>query len=147
MKNLILIVAFLLVGCKAKQVIVEVPIHDTIRIEKKYIVKDTVIDYKIQYQSVVAFDTSFLSTDLASSRASIDSLGLLHHSIQNNGKIGSKIVYITRDSLVYKDNVVKVEVEKLVEKKLNFVQKALIWLGSISLVLVVLFILKKFLIL
>ena len=147
MKYYFLILLFFLMGCRSKEVIIEVPIHDTIRIEKKYIVKDTVIDYKIQYQNVVSVDSSYLSTDLASSRASIDTNGLLHHSIQNNGKISSKIVYITNDSLVYRDKPVEIIKTVEVEKELNFIQKILIWVGGISLILLVLFIFKKFVLL
>ena len=127
MKALIWItLAFVLIGCKPKEIIIQIPIHDTIRVEKKYIVKDTVIDYKIQYQNVVSVDSSYLSTDLAFSRASIDVNGLLRHSIQNNGLLPSKIVYISKDSVVIRDKPVEVIKTIEVEKKLNAVKKYLI---------------------
>lgn len=109
------LIAFLAIifftGCKAKEIIIErVSVRDSI-----VIVKDTVVDYKIQYQSVVTVDSSYLSTDLASSRASIDKNGLLHHSIQNIGSVPSKIIYkkvVQKDSIPYKVEVVKEKIVK-----------------------------------
>lgn len=83
-------------GCK--------PIHDTQYVDRwhdsivRITVKDTLIKYLPQKQSVITFKQSFLSTDLAFSYASVDSLGLLHHSIENKGFIPSKV--ITKDTNV-----------------------------------------------
>lgn len=133
MKKLIYIfLVFSIFACKPQKEIQYVPINNTVYIKDSVIVKDTVTKYQIQYQNVVAVKESFLSTDLASSHASIDSVGLLHHSIQNNGSIPSKIVYKTKDRVV--NNEVPVEVVKTieVEKKLNWWQKLFIWSGVIA---------------
>jgi len=84
-----LLAIILLFGCK--------PIHDTQYIDRwhdsivRITVKDTVVKYLPQKQSVIAVKYSFLTTDLAFSYASIDSLGLLHHSIENKGFIPAKV--------------------------------------------------------
>lgn len=133
MKKLIYIfLVFSIFACKPQKEIQYVPINNTVYIKDSVIVKDTVTKYQIQYQNVITVKESFLSTDLASSHASIDSVGLLHHSIQNNGSIPSKIVYKTKDRVV--NNEVPVEVVKTVEveKKLNWWQKLFIWSGVIA---------------
>ena len=140
----VLSILVLMIGCKPKEVIKYVPLHDTTKISVTKIEKDTVIDYKIQYQNVVVSDTSFLSTDLAFSRASIDSNGLLHHSIQNYGKIGSKIVYVDKVKEVVKEKPVEVEKIVEVEKKLNWFQKLIMGVGGITIIFWIIWLLKKF---
>lgn len=81
-----------LVGCKPVEKIKYIPVvvrHDSI-VEKT--VRDTVLKYLPQKQSVIAVKNSHLETDLAISNASIDSLGFLHHSIENKGTIPGKVV-------------------------------------------------------
>jgi hypothetical protein len=91
-----LLALVLLFGCK--------PIHNTQYVDRwhdsvvRITVRDTLIKYLPQKQSVIAVKYSFLTTDLAFSYASIDSLGLLHHSIENKGFIPSKV--ITKDTKV-----------------------------------------------
>lgn len=132
MKKLIYIfLVFSFFACGVQKEIQYVPINNTVYIKDSVVIKDTITKYQIQYQNVVTVKESFLSTDLASSYASIDSIGLLHHSIQNTGSIPSKIVYKTKDRVV--NNEVPVEVVKTVEveKKLNWWQKLFIWSGVI----------------
>jgi len=93
MKKLILSLflgIILLFACK--------PIHDIQYIKETHdsivnvIVKDTFTKYLPQNQSVITNQKSYLSTDLAFSTAFIDSIGMLHHSIENKGFIPSKII-------------------------------------------------------
>lgn len=107
-------------GCKTKEVIRYVPLiqkHDSIVYQTKH---DTLLKYLPQKQSVIAVKNSHLETDLAISTACIDSLGLLHHTIENKGVIPGKVIdtkTTVHDSIPvpYPVNVpgkeVKVEVE------------------------------------
>ena len=92
MKKLILFLAliFVFIGCKTIHDVQYVDrVHDTI---VNVVVKDTLIKYLPQKQSVITAKNSYLHTDLAFSFASIDSLGKLHHSIENEGTIPSKVI-------------------------------------------------------
>jgi len=88
--SIILLSLFLLFGCRTIKYVPIVQRHDSI-VEKT--VRDTVLKYLPQKQSVIAVKKSHLETDLAISNASIDSLGLLHHSIENKGTIPGKIIH------------------------------------------------------
>lgn len=59
------------------------------------IIKDTVIKYLPQTQTVKTNQKSKLSTDFAFSLASIDEKGLLNHSIENYPKVPAKIIIKT----------------------------------------------------
>ncbi len=81
----------LMYGCKTVEVPypVEVPVrYDSII---TVVERDTVLSYPKQEQKVITTDSSYLKTDLAFSFAKIDSVGKLHHSIENFGLIPSKI--------------------------------------------------------
>jgi|APDOM4702015118_1054815.scaffolds.fasta_scaffold119419_2 hypothetical protein len=133
MKKLIYIfLVFSFFACGVRKEIQYVPVTNNVYIRDSFVVKDTIIKYQIQYQNVVAVKQSHLSTDLASSDASIDSVGLLHHSIKNNGLIPSKIIYKTKDSIVSKEIPIEVVKTVSVEKKLNQMQSFLIWSGVIA---------------
>lgn len=66
-------------------------------------------------KEVVLTDSSYLETSVAFSTASIDSCGLLHHTLENKECALKKEVLlkeriVTRDSLVFQDRPVPVEV-------------------------------------
>ena len=65
---------------------------------------------------------SHLETSLATSDASIDSLGMLHHTLTNKkDSIKTKIQYI--DKIVYRDSIETKEVPVEVEKKVPYIPK------------------------
>lgn len=76
------------------------------------IVKDTIL-VQVPSESrsvVVASDTSELRTSFAISVASVDSLGFLHHTLENivnTLPVVTDSKVITRDSIVYRDRVIK----------------------------------------
>lgn len=90
---LVLIAACIMMdSCKSKEIIRYVPViqkHDSIVYQTKH---DTLLNYLPQKQSVITPNSSHLETDLAFSNASIDSKGLLHHSIENKGLIPGKVI-------------------------------------------------------
>jgi hypothetical protein len=87
---------------------------DSIRIEKR----DSIIyiDSPVQQQNVITNQKSCLSTDYSFSLAWIDSVGLLHHSIQNTPKIPLKIsretIYKSKVDSFYINKTIPVEVVK-----------------------------------
>lgn len=79
------------------------------------IIKDTVL-VQVPSESrsvIVASDTSVLRTSFAISFASVDSLGFLHHSLENLANtlpVVTDCKVITRDSIVYRDRIIKSDV-------------------------------------
>ena len=72
--------------------------------------------------SIITKKKSHLETSLAESDASIDSLGLLHHTLVNKkDSIKTKIQYI--DKIVYRDSIEVREVPFEVEKKVPYIPK------------------------
>lgn len=114
---------------------------DSIRIEKK----DSIIyiDSPVQLQNVITNQKSCLSTDYSFSLAWVDTVGLLHHSIQNNPKIPLK----TSETTVYKENI-KEHTKKITILKTVTVTKEhtplKAWGGWILLAFVVLCKIRKF---
>ena len=75
---------------------------------------------------------SHLETSLAKSDASIDSLGMLHHSLENKkDSIKTKIEYV--DRIQYRDTTIikEVPVEVVKEVKTHFWYEKFLWLISI----------------
>lgn len=115
--------------------------------------RDTLVRVELERARISDFvdpnDTLVLQTDLARSTAFIDTTrNVLRGTIENtkpyvekNVPVKEKIVY--RDSLVYQDRPYPVEVEKPV-KYVPWIVKVLAWLGGISLVLAIIYILRKF---
>lgn len=67
-------------------------------------------------------EKSHLETSVATSDASIDSLGLLHHTLVNKkDSIKTKIQYV--DKIVYRDSITTKEVPVEVEKPVRYVPK------------------------
>ena len=130
-KYIIIAIILLAFGCKTPEPIV-ITEYQTKTI--KEVVKDTVIDIQIKemYIENKTKDTlSELSTNNAFSRA-LWSNGVLFHSLEQNGVQPTKIVY--KDRIVV-DSIYNSVLEiKEVEKKLNWWQKTLIFIGKIGLI-------------
>lgn len=72
--------------------------------------------------SIITKKKSHLETSVATSDASIDSLGMLHHTLVNKkDSLKSKIQYV--DKIVYRDSIQIKEVPFEVEKKVPYVPK------------------------
>lgn len=131
--SIIFLSLFLLFGCRTIKYVPIVQRHDSI-VEKT--VRDTVLKYLPQKQSAIAVNKSHLETDLAISNASIDSLGLLHHSIENKGTIPGKVI---SDKTTVHDSIpvpYKVEVPGKPEKVkvIVYVHGFIWWVGLIVLI-------------
>lgn len=79
--------------------------------------KDTVtIEVPVEVHTNVAEQHSYLETSVASSTASVDSLGLLHHQLQNKQtSLKKEIQYVDRYVETVRDSLVRVEVPVEVE--------------------------------
>ena len=105
------LVMFLVMGCGICKRVQYVPVEtkiDSVVIEKVVERTDTVsIEVPGEKIYVIATDSSHLETAVAVSDAKIDSIGRLHHSLENKDvELKKEIVYI--DRIIEK----KVEVEK-----------------------------------
>ena len=120
-----LILAFfgLISGCSSPRYI---PSSSNIRI----IAKDSVFVHTelvgaaipLESHSIITKKKSHLETSVAESDASIDSLGLLHHTLTNKkDSIKTKIQYI--DKIVYRDSIEIKEVPFEVEKPVPYIPK------------------------
>lgn len=110
-KVLLFLLMFFMVSCGVCKRVQYVPVEtkrDSIYIEKVVERIDTVnIEVPGEKVYVVAVDSSHLETTVAISDAKIDSIGRLHHSLENKDvELKKEIVYI--DRIIEK----KVEVEK-----------------------------------
>lgn len=87
--------------------------------------KDTVtIEVPVEVHTNVAEQYSYLETSVASSTASVDSLGLLHHQLQNKQtSLKKEIQYIDRYVETVRDSVVRVEVPVEVEVPVKYVPR------------------------
>lgn len=105
------LVMFMMVGCGICKRVQYVPVEtskDSVVIEKVVERIDTVsIEVPGEKVYVIKQDSSHLETAVAISDAVVDSLGLLHHSLEN------KDVELKKE-IVYKDKIIekRVEVEK-----------------------------------
>lgn len=79
--------------------------------------KDTVtIEVPVEVHTNVAEQHSYLETSVATSTASIDSSGLLHHQLQNKQTtLKKEIQYVDRYVETVRDSIVRVEVPVEVE--------------------------------
>ena len=72
--------------------------------------------------SIITKKKSHLETSVATSDAEIDSLGMLHHTLNNKkDSIKTKIQYI--DKIVYRDSIERREVPVEVEKPVPYIPK------------------------
>ena len=122
---LCLILAFygLISGCSSPRYISS---SSNIRIVSKdsLIVKTELVSIAIpnESHSIITKSKSHLETSVAESDASIDSLGLLHHTLVNKkDSIKTKIQYV--DKIVYRDSVKVREVPVEVEKPVPYIPK------------------------
>ena len=79
-------------GCKTKEVIKYVNTESVRDSIVTVTVRDTMLKYLPQENAVFGVKKSYLKTDLAWSVATLDSCGLLNHSIQNFGSIPAKVI-------------------------------------------------------
>ena len=79
-------------GCKTREVIKYVNTESVRDSIVTVTVRDTMLKYLPQENAVFGVKNSRLQTDLAWSVATLDSCGLLNHSIQNFGSIPSKVI-------------------------------------------------------
>ena len=122
---IIVILAFygFLTGCSAPKYLAS----SNIKIVSKdsLIVRTELVSIAIPLEShsiVTPTKKSHLETSLAESDASIDSLGLLHHTLVNKkDSLKSKIQYI--DKIVYRDSIEVKEVPVPVEVKVPYIPK------------------------
>lgn len=76
----------------------------------------------LESHSIITKSKSHLETSVATSDASIDSLGLLHHTLVNKkDSIKTKIQYA--DKIVYRDSITIKEVPVEVEVKVPYIPK------------------------
>ena len=76
----------------------------------------------LESHSIITKSKSHLETSVAESDASIDSLGMLHHTLVNKkDSIRTKIQYI--DKIVYRDSIETKEVPVPVEKPVPYIPK------------------------
>ena len=121
---IIVILAFygLISGCSSPRYLPS----SNIRIVSKdsLIVKTELVSIAIpnESHSIITKSKSHLETSVAESDASIDSLGLLHHTLVNKkDSIKTKIQYV--DKIVYRDSVKVREVPVEVEKPVPYIPK------------------------
>ena len=119
-----LILAFygFLIGCSTPKYL---PSSDIRIIAKDSLVINTKlisVALPLESHSIITKSKSHLETSLAESDASIDSLGLLHHTLVNKkDSIRTKIQYI--DKIVYRDSVETKEVPVEVKVPVPYVPK------------------------
>lgn len=113
---------------------------DSIRIETRIVEREVlrtdtvIIELPIERDMAITGNFSRLQTSIAESEAWVDSLNLLHHTLQNKATtLHKEIQYvdreIVRDSIVYRDKILEVET---VQQK-----RVIIWWPILSLLGVV----------
>ena len=126
----LMLLLVLAVGCSPKlQPVVKTEIrteyrdrmvHDTVAVE---------IPPKMEERTVTVEKYSHLENEWASSDASVDSLGLLHHSLETlPHKIMIPVTVPVHDTLRLEAETITLT--KYVEKPLKWHQKILMWLGA-----------------
>ena len=119
-----LILAFygFLIGCSTPKYLpssdIRIIAKDSVFINTKLIS----VALPLESHSIITKSKSHLETSLAESDASIDSLGLLHHTLVNKkDSIRTKIQYI--DKIVYRDSVETKEVPVEVKVPVPYIPK------------------------
>lgn len=113
-------VLLLLQSCRTTSITTESVDHTDSLVSVRYVertVHDTIeVELPIEVKSVVVLnDTSCLTTTVAKSFAWTDSLGMLHHTIENLRNtlpVVIEKVEVTKDSIVYRDRNVYIESRK-----------------------------------
>ena len=135
----------LLLGASACGTVRTLPVQDStrveVRVEREIVVDTAWVELPVIVEKVVTLDTaSVLENRYAVSEASVSG-GRLSHSLATKAvrepvRVEKEIVY--RDSLVYRDRVVKDEVK--VERPLNWWQKLKMKTGGVCLLAILLII-------
>lgn len=143
-----MVLVLVVMGCKTPKPIINTSFH--LR-EETEVLRDTTINVPIKEMSAERFTTdtlSILKTDNASSTASIIN-GVLHHTLEQFGvqatpiTIKDKFVSDTKEDKKEIPVVVK-EIEKVeVEKELNWFQKTFLYLGYLTGLVIVVYLLIR----
>lgn len=111
-----------------------VNVKDSVRIEIRdsinWIPKEKIVNITLPNQE------SNLETSLAKSQAYTDSLGFLHHNLEN--KEGVKTKYVYKDRIQYRDSIQIKEVPYPVEKPVKYVPKIYKWSMAFSIFVILL---------
>ena len=146
----------LLAGCKTKKFIEKSEKEDSVRIEyREKIVKvpvNVIVEVPVEKKVQMDRDSSHLETSFAVSDAKmvwIDGVLFLRHSLENKPqKIEKKdsVPVTEKEKVVWKTRRVTYTKRDIqyVEKKLSWWQKGLMWSGGIGIVVLFLFIFKRF---
>jgi len=104
------------VSCSAGKKLTEVGGYakDSVRImyREKTVLDTITVEIEKQKAGNATKDSmSFVTTDNATSAAWIDKDGILHHTLNQGGRVEVKteVKYVYRDSVVYKDKLIKVK--------------------------------------
>ena len=135
----------LLLGASACGTVRTLPVQDStrveVRVEREIVVDTAWVELPVIVEKIVTLDTaSVLENKYARSEAMVSG-GRLSHSLATKGvrepvRVEKEIVY--RDSLVYRDRVVREEVK--VERPLNWWQKLKMKTGGVCLLAILLII-------
>ena len=141
------LLAFLLCGCKTNKIMEKTDTNDSVRIEYvEKVVKVPVtvyVEVPVEVKEKFSNDsTSHLETSFAVSDASmvwIDGVAFLRHSLANKPqKVEKKdsVAVTEKEKTIYKTRRVTYTVKETeyVEKELSWWQKMRLWLGNITLV-------------
>ena len=116
----------MLLGCGTAQHLPQTTTQVVTVVKDSIVVRtDTlVIPVPVESHSSVAYQHSRLETTVAWSEAEVDTLGLLHHQIENKPTaLKKEVVYLDRVKTEYRDSLVVKEVPVEVEKIREVVPK------------------------
>ena len=130
----LLVTIVMLLGCGTAQHLPQTTTQVVTLVKDSLIVRtDTlVIPVPVESHSSVAYQHSRLETSVAWSEAEVDTLGLLHHQIENKPTaLKKEVVYLDRVKTEYRDSLVVKEVPVEVEVPVRYVPKfykfTLVW--------------------
>lgn len=135
MKKLMLLIICVITGCSVPRI----ANNSSVIIQRDTIIErydTTLIQLEKEYIEVYRADSSYLETKYSSSKASIDSLGYLHHSIKNKD-VEIPVKTIIKEKISYRDSIQIKEIPVEVEKVITVYPKSF-WLLLIWFVLSVL---------
>lgn len=122
----LLVMMLMLLGCGTAQHLPQTTTQVVTVVKDSIVVRtDTlVIPVPVESHSSVAYQHSRLETTVAWSEAEVDTLGLLHHQIENKPTaLKKEVVYLDRVKTEYRDSLVVKEVPVEVEKIREVVPK------------------------
>ena len=122
-KTFLIIVILAFYGCSAPRLLpasnIKIIAKDSLFVQTKLISVALPLE---SHTIVTPTKKSHLETSVATSDASIDTLGMLHHTLVNKkDSIKTKIQYV--DKIVYRDSIVTKEVPVEVEKPVPYIPK------------------------